>query len=198
MGLAQNVNGTLRRVPTWPLYALGAVVPGILLYMAATGALGIDPVKGLEHELGELGLQVLIAGLMISPLRRFTGVSLLKFRRALGLVGFFWVFLHLLTWLVLDVQIPSQVWADILKRPYITVGMLGFVLLVPLAATSWNGAVRRMGAKAWQMLHKLTYPAVLLGAVHFVMVQKVWESEPLVYSAIVVLLLLLRLPRRQR
>lgn len=189
---AQKINGLLRRVPTWPLYVAGIAVPAWLVWLAGIGGLGVDPVKGLEHRLGELGLQVLIAGLAVTPIRSLTGVSLLKFRRVLGLVGFFFITLHFLTWLVLDVQLVGQIWADIVKRPYVTVGMAGFALLIPLAATSWNGAIRRIGAEGWRRLHRLVYPAVLLGGIHYVMLGKTWSPKALSYLAIILILLLLR------
>ncbi len=149
--------------------------------------------------MGELGLKVLIATLAITPLRKFAGLNLIKFRRALGLIGFAYIFLHLLVWLVLDVQIVSQIIKDILKRPYITIGMAGFVMMLPLAVTSNNWSIRKLGSK-WRGLHKLFYPAILLGAVHFVMLVKGWQVEPLVYLAIVVALLATRvkMPKRLR
>lgn len=198
MARAQHINAALRRFPTWPLYVAGALIPVWLIWLGATGGLGVEPIKALEHELGELGLKVLIAGLAVTPLRRFTGVNLLKFRRALGLVGFFLIACHLAVWLVLDVGILSQIWTDILKRPYITIGMAGFALMIPLAATSWNGAIRRMGAQAWNRLHLLVYPAVLLGGVHFVMIGKTWSPDALVHLGAIAALLALRVKRRRR
>ena len=117
----------------------------------------------------------------------------MKFRRAIGLSCFFFVVAHLMVWAVLDVQALGRVWADIVKRPYITVGMAGFALLLPLAVTSNNLSVRRLGP-AWRKLHKLTYPAAVLGAVHYVMLVKGWQVEPLIYLAVIVTLLALRLP----
>ena len=146
----------------------------------------------LEHELGELALQLLIAGLCITPLRRHAGVNLLKFRRAVGLMAFFYVALHLLVWLLLDIQDPARIWADIVKRPYITIGMAGFVLLVPLALTSNNWSVRRLGPR-WRKLHKLTYLAVILGGIHYIWLVKGIQIEPLVYMAVILGLLSLRL-----
>lgn len=192
MTRAQMINARLRRLPTWPLYLTGALVPVWLFWLAVSGGLGVDPVKGLEHRLGEYGLIVLIAGLTITPLRRLSGVSLLKFRRAFGLVGFFLIALHLTTWLFLDVQIPAQIWADIVKRPYITIGMAAFALLIPLALTSTNGAIRRLGASGWRRLHLLVYPAVLLGGVHFVMIGKTWSPKALTYLVVIAILLVLR------
>lgn len=171
---------------------------GWLFYRGAAGLTGPEPIKTLEHALGDIAIQVFILVLAISPLRKFVGLNLIKFRRALGLAVFFYVTTHLLVWLILDVGIISQIWADILKRPYITVGMIGFALLVPLAITSNNKSIRRLGPVRWNRLHKLTYGAVILGAIHNVMVQKVWETESVLYLVIIVALLALRLPIPKR
>ncbi|MCA0997351.1 protein-methionine-sulfoxide reductase heme-binding subunit MsrQ [Alloyangia pacifica] len=189
------INRQSRRVPPWLLYLVAPLPPIWFLYQGFTGALGVEPIRELEHKLGELGLQILIVVLAITPLRRFAGLNLLRFRRALGLISFFYIALHLLVWLVLDVQIPSQIWADIVKRPYITVGMLGFALMIPLALTSNNASVRKLG-RAWRKLHSLTYPAVVLGAVHFVLLRKGFQIEPLLYLGAILLLLALRLKKR--
>lgn len=191
--LKDRVNRLARRIPTWPLYVVAIIPPAWLFYAGVTGGLGADPVKAMEHQIGLLGLQVLIASLCITPLRRFAGVNLLKFRRALGLIAFAYIALHLLVWLVLDVGIPSQIVSDIVKRPYITIGMAAFGLLTPLALTSNRVSIRKLGAN-WHRLHSLVYPAILLGGIHFVMVRKGWQSEPLVYMAVIALLLSLRLP----
>ena len=196
--MRDRLNSLLRRVPVWVVYVAGMLPAPILLYMGAVGALGVEPIKALEHELGELALKFLVAGLAVTPLRRFAGINLLKFRRAIGLIAFYYVSCHLLVWLVLDVQLPSQIWADIVKRPYITVGMAAFVLLTPLAVTSNNLSLRRMGPVAWRRLHKLVYPAVILGAVHYVMLGKGFQIEPLIYLAIILGLLLARLPKPSR
>lgn len=192
-GLAAAANGALRRLPVWPLYLVGALPPVWLFYLGLTGGLGPEPIKELEHRLGELGLQVLIAALAVTPLRRFTGISLLRFRRAIGLIAFYYIACHLLVWLVLDIRDPARIWADIVKRPYITIGMLGFALLIPLALSSNDWSVRRMGAATWRRIHWLAYPATLLGALHFVMLSKGWQIEPLLYLGAVVVLLLARI-----
>ncbi|WP_353471123.1 protein-methionine-sulfoxide reductase heme-binding subunit MsrQ [Salipiger sp. H15] len=189
------INSATRRVPPWLIYIVAPLPVAWFLYLGFTGGLGVEPIRELEHRLGELALQVLLAVLAITPLRRYAGVNLLRFRRALGLVCFFYVALHLLVWLVLDVQIPAQIWADIVKRPYITIGMLAFVLMIPLALTSNNLSVRRLG-RNWRKLHTLTYPAVLLGALHFVLLRKGFQIEPLLYLGGAVLLLALRVKRR--
>lgn len=193
MSVSDGINSCIRRLPVWAVYLLGLLPVPWLLYLAQTGGLGREPINALERELGMIALQLVISGLSVSPLRRFLGVNLMKFRRALGVLAFTYVALHLLVWLVLDVAILSQIWADIIKRPYITIGMVAFVLMIPLAATSNNLSVRNLGRR-WRKLHLLAYPAAILGVVHYIMVQKVWELEPLLYLAAILFLLALRLP----
>ncbi|WP_152612122.1 protein-methionine-sulfoxide reductase heme-binding subunit MsrQ [Ruegeria sp. ANG-S4] len=187
------LNQILRRVPVWLVYFLGVIPAPWWFYLGLTGGLGVEPIEALEHRYGELALQLLVLGLAISPLRRIVGLNLIKFRRAVGVLTFTYVSLHLLVWLVLDVQVPSQIWADILKRPYITVGMAAFVLMLPLAVTSNNWSVRKLGPR-WRKLHRLVYPVAILGAVHYVMLAKGFQIEPLIYLAAILVLLTLRLP----
>lgn len=196
---SQRINVTLARVPTWPLYILGALPPVWFLYLGLTGGLGFEPIKELEHRIGELALQSLIVVLAVTPLRNWTGINLVRFRRALGLLTFYYVSCHLAVWFFLDVKILSEIWADILKRPYITIGMLAFTLMIPLALTSNNWSIRKLGPKSWRRLHQLTYAAGILGAVHFVMLVKGFQIEPLIYLAIVLGLLAarMRLPTRR-
>ena len=189
----QRVNLAIGAVPPWLVYSVAVLPPAWLLYQGLTGGLGVEPIKRLEHELGELALQLLIATLAIRPIREWTGVNLLKQRRALGVITFFYVALHLSVWLFLDVQFLDQIWADIVKRPYVTVGMAAFILMIPLAVTSNNLSLRKLGPKRWRRLHRLMYPAVLLGALHYVMLAKGFQIEPLIYLAITLSLLALRL-----
>ncbi|MFV8556683.1 protein-methionine-sulfoxide reductase heme-binding subunit MsrQ [Sulfitobacter sp. SBS6] len=194
--MIDRLNTVARRVPTWVVYIVGLLPIPWLLFQAQTGGLGAEPIKALEKELGLLALQLLIAGLAITPARRYLRLNLIKFRRALGLLAFIYVSLHLLVWLVLDVGILSQIWADILKRPYITIGMAGFACLVPLAATSNNFSIRKLGA-TWRKLHRLTYLAAILAGVHFIWLVKGFQIEPLLYMAAILALLVLRLPKRR-
>lgn len=189
MGFA---NQLVRRLPVWAVYLLGALPAPWMFYLGLTGGLGVEPVRALEHEYGKLALQLLILTLAISPMRRLLGLNLLKFRRAVGLLCFFYVLCHLLVWLVLDVQILGQILTDIAKRPYITIGMGAFVLMLPLALTSSNLAVRKLG-RAWSRLHRLTYAAAVLGAAHYVMLSKGFQIEPLIYLGLVLFLLALRM-----
>jgi sulfoxide reductase heme-binding subunit YedZ len=196
--MVDHLNKRLRALPEWVIYAVGVLPSLWLVWLALTGGLGIEPIEALEHRLGEIGLQLLIAGLAITPLRRHLGLNLVKFRRAVGLLAFYYVSLHLLVWLVLDVQIPSQIWADIVKRPYVTVGMAAFALLVPLAITSNGWWVRRLG-RAWHVLHRLVYGAALLGGLHFLLLTKGFQIEPLLYLGAILGLLALRIrPARVR
>jgi sulfoxide reductase heme-binding subunit YedZ len=191
-----RINSLLRPVPTWVVYSVLLLPVPYLLYLAQTGALGAEPIKTLEHELGIIALQLLVAGLCVTPLREYVGINLMKFRRALGVLAFTYVALHLTVWVVLDMSLLwSQMWADIWKRPYITVGMAGFIALLPLAITSNNQSVRKMGAGAWRKLHKLTYLAVLLGGVHFLWLVKGIQIEPLLYMGAILALLGLRVAK---
>ncbi|MBA4323910.1 MAG: protein-methionine-sulfoxide reductase heme-binding subunit MsrQ [Rhodobacter sp.] len=197
-----RLNTLARRVPTWAVYGLGLVPLGVLIWGAMFGGLGPDPVKAIERGLGERGLQFLLASLAITPLRR-VGLNLLRFRRALGLLAFLYVSLHLLAWVWLDMGLRwSEVLADLTRRPFVILGMIGFLVMIPLALTSWNGAIRRMGAVAWGRLHRLAYLAILAGAAHLALLSKVWTTEVLVYLTLALGLLALRLlPRggiRQR
>lgn len=198
MQAAQTINGALRRVPSWTVYAVGVLPPLWFLYQGLTGGLGVEPIKELEHRLGLLALQMLVATLAVTPLRRFTGINLIRFRRALGLVTFYYIICHLLVWLLLDVQILSQIWKDILKRPYITIGMMAFVLLIPVAASSNDWSIRKLGPMQWKRLHQLSYLAAVLGAVHYVMLTKTWQLEPMLYLAAIVGLLGVRLGSARR
>lgn len=186
-----RLNQTLRAVSPSFLYIGAAAYAAFAFWRGVSGQLGPEPIKALEHIYGEAALILLVAGLAVTPLRRFTGLTLIRFRRAIGLSAFSLVLCHLLVWAVLDVQALDRVWADIVKRPYITVGMAGLLLLIPLALTSNNRSVRWLGAR-WRRLHRLTYPAVLLGAVHFVMLRKGLQVEPVLYLLGIVGLLGLR------
>ena len=189
------INRAARRVPTWLIYAAAPIPVVYIYYLGIIGQLGVDPAKEIEHQLGLWSLWVLIAGLAITPLREHVGVNLVKFRRAIGVTAFFYVLSHLLTWLVLDVQFQN-VWADIVKRPYITVGMAAFALMIPLTLTSNNWSVRKLGAASWRKLHKATYAVLILGAVHWLLLVKGFQWEPIIYAAVIAILLLARVKWR--
>ena len=189
----------IRKIPAWIVYLIG-LVPAVLLFRAAIyNQLGPDPLATLENELGEWALKFLIAVLLITPLLRFARLNLIKFRRSLGLLAFSYVVLHFTVYLWLDRQWDWwTIWEDILKRPYITIGTAAFLLMLPLAITSNNLSIRKLGPKTWRRLHQLTYATAILGAVHFVMLAKGFQIEPLVYLGIILALLATRvkLPKR--
>ena len=162
-------------------------------------ALGADPVAAIEHELGLWALRLLLATLAVTPLRQLSGQpQLLHVRRMLGLWAFAYASLHFAAWLVLDLRgWWNQVLADIVERPYITVGFAAWLLLVPLAVTSTRGWMRRLG-RSWGRLHRLVYAIAALAVLHFWWVVKSDFREPLLYAAILALLLGWRIARRLR
>ncbi len=188
--------GDLPQLPTTVVYLVG-IVPAIWwFWLGATDRLGADPMRELEHALGLWALRFLILTLAITPLRQLAGVNLLRYRRALGLSAFYYVLMHLTTYLVLDQGLDFHaIGADILKRPYITIGMTCFIVLLPLGLTSNNLAIRRLGGKMWQRLHRFVYLAAILAVLHFLMSVKSWSIEPVTYALIVAILLAYRLGR---
>lgn len=174
---------------------IGGAVPGLwAFYLGVMNQLGADPMATLERLLGLWTLRFLILTLAVTPLRRLGGPNLIRYRRTLGLLAFYYALAHLTVYVVLDQGLDfGVVWSDIVKRPFITVGMAAFAILVPLAVTSNNPMIRRLGGAAWGKLHRWVYLAAALAALHFVMVVKAWPPEPLIYAAIVAVLLLFRL-----
>lgn len=169
-------------------------LPFLLLSLgAARDTLGVDPVETLTHETGEWTLSLLLITLAITPLRIITGYSrLLKFRRMLGLFAFFYACLHLITYLWLDQFFDwMEILRDLPKRPFITVGVLAFLLMIPLAVTSNQAMMQRLG-RNWKRLHRLVYLIPLLGVLHFLCIVKADTLEPLVYFVLLLVLLAFR------
>jgi methionine sulfoxide reductase heme-binding subunit len=189
----------LPQLPKIVVYIVGFIPAVWWFWLGVTDRLGADPMRVLEHALGLWALRFLIASLAITPLRQLAGVNFLRYRRALGLLAFYYALLHLTTYLVLDQGLDfDAVLADILKRLYITIGMACFVVLLPLAVTSNNLAIRRLGGKAWQRLHRFVYIAAILAVLHFLLSVKSWPIEPVTYELIVAILLGYRLVRSLR
>ena len=176
------------------LAPLAWMICGALQLFGAS--LGADPVKKLEHECGKTALNFLLLTLSVTPLRTLAGLpQLLRLRRMLGLFTFFYAVVHFTVYLVLDLELNLRmVGADIVKRPYITVGFTALLLLVPLALTSTNGMMRRLGRR-WQSLHRLIYLIAALAVWHFYWQVKRDVREPLLYLGILALLLGYRLVR---
>jgi sulfoxide reductase heme-binding subunit YedZ len=185
---------------------LACTIPFVVMVMAVFGVaglnLGANPVEELINRNGQWGLRFLLITLAVTPLRRITGIHwLVRFRRMLGLFAFFYLTLHFVSYAVIDQRLAlGPIVEDIIERPFITVGMLGLLLLVPLAVTSTNAMMRRLGRR-WQSLHRLVYLIAVLGVWHYWWQVKQDIREPLIYAAILAVLLGYRVwfaRRRQR
>ncbi len=157
-----------------------------LVVRAVTGDLGANPIEAITRYLGDWALRFILIALAVTPIRVLTGWTTVgRFRRMLGLFAFFYVLLHLLSYVGLDQFFYwSGIWQDIIKRIYITLGMAAVLMLALLAATSTDKMVKRLGAKRWRELHRLVYPAAVLGVIHFFMMLKADYTEPTIYAVI--------------
>lgn len=197
--MIRSLNEALRRIPVPLVWLAGAIPFALLLWDTLTGGLGVEPIREIEHRLGRTALYFLVASIAVTPLVRLTGISLMRFRRALGVLCFAYALPHVLAWVVMDMGLLwSQMARDIVKRPYLLFGMLSFVLLLPLALSSNDWSIRTLGAKAWRNLHKAVYVAAPLAALHWLWAVKVNEPAPLFWLGAILALLGLRLviPRR--
>jgi sulfoxide reductase heme-binding subunit YedZ len=179
-----------------PVLYLTATLPlAWLLFALLTGRVMGDQVKFMQHVTGDTVLTCLLLTLAITPLRRFTGWNeIIRVRRLIGLTAFWYACLHLTTYLVFDQSLSvSEIVKDIQKHPWVLVGFTAFLCLVPLAITSTNGWVRRLGGKRWQRLHRLVYVAAIAGVLHYLWLVKKDVSAPLAYGAVLVTLLAIRL-----
>jgi len=168
---------------------------GDLVYRGFNARLTANPVEFIQHFTGDWTLRFLLITLSITPLRKLLNLpDLIRFRRMLGLFAFFYVCLHFLTYIGPDQSFDlAGMWKDVEKRRYITVGFLGFVLLLPLAITSTKGWIRRLGGRRWQTLHRAIYLAAICGVIHYYWLVKSDVRKPLMYGAILGVLLLFRL-----
>lgn len=188
-----RVNQVLRRIPTWVVW-IACAFPMVWLVVQTLGnQLGPDPVKTIELSLGLWGLQFLIASLAITPIRKL-GLNLLRFRRAIGVYAFIYIAAHFLAWMVLDMGLRlDEIAKDLTRRPYIIVGMIGLLAMIPLVATSTDWAIRRLGGAKWRRLHRLAYVAGIAGCLHFIILVKGWQLEPLIYGFLLICLFATRL-----
>ncbi|WP_417451484.1 sulfite oxidase heme-binding subunit YedZ [Kordiimonas sp.] len=190
-----------------PVVFIAALFPALwlvhewtLAFQGHPSSLGFNPNETSNRFSGDWALRMLLLTLALTPLSRLLKSSKpLLFRRMLGLFAYFYVCLHMLSYIWLDMLFNwPELWADVLKRVYITVGMVAFIMLTPLAVTSTKGMIKRLGAKRWQRLHKLVYIAAPLAIIHFFMMRKGFQLEPLVYGAILFALLALRLVSKRK
>jgi sulfoxide reductase heme-binding subunit YedZ len=188
---------------TKPVIFTLCLLPLVILLMRAFEVrgfgLGANPIEELLHQLGRWGLKFLLLSLTITPLRRWTGWNwLIRFRRMLGLFAFFYIMLHFLTYAILDQGLDiAAISEDIVKRPYITLGMAGLLLLIPLALTSTKGMMRRLG-KRWQKLHRLVYVSAIAGMWHFYWQVKLDTLDATIYAFVLAVLLITRLYYKYR
>ena len=195
--MTQNTSGAERFVRRFVRPALWVLVLGpapVLIARLLLDQLGADPIDKLERLTGEWALRFLIASLAVTPLMRLTGWGwLVAQRRFLGLAAFFWAFGHLSVYTVLDWFFDWQeIIKDVTKHLYITLGMLAFVIMVPLALTSTKSSIRKLGGARWNRLHALVYVSVIAACLHFVWAVKQDITEPMIYGGIAALLLAFR------
>jgi methionine sulfoxide reductase heme-binding subunit len=175
-----------------PVLYLASVLPLAWLFFALfTGRVMGDQVKFMQHVTGDTVLTCLMLTLSITPLRRITGWNeIIRIRRLTGLTAFWYACLHLTTYLVFDQELSvSEILADIKKHPWVLVGFTAFLCLVPLAITSTNGWVRRLGGKRWRRLHRLVYVAAAAGVLHYLWLVKKDATYPLLYGVVLLVLL---------
>lgn len=176
----------------WALYVVGLCPAAWYFYQAATGGLGFNPVKTFEHLIGIWALRLIILTLAVTPLRDILGINWIRYRRALGLLAFYYVVFHFSVYLLLDLQLNfGAVGSDIVRRPYITIGFACLLLLIPLAVTSNNWSIRKLG-QTWVKMHKLIYLVALGGALHYVLAVKSVTLVPFIHIAAIGLLLAYR------
>lgn len=188
------------RAVWWLAFAAMAAPLAWLVYATLMGGLGANPIEAINRYLGDWALRMVLVALAPTPLKILFGWTWpVRLRRMLGLWAFAYVFLHIANYVAVDQFFAwGDIWADILKRKFITVGMAAFVMLTVLAATSWNGAIKRLGAQTWKRLHTLVYPAAALGCLHYIWMVKADLRAPLVHVAILAVLLGVRAYHRLR
>jgi sulfoxide reductase heme-binding subunit YedZ len=193
-------NQIVRRFIKPALFVLALMPLAFLVYRALNNGLGANPIETINRYTGDWVLRFLLVTLAVTPLRRLFGWNaLLRYRRMLGLFAFFYACLHFLSYAWLDQYfVLADIIKDVAKRPYITVGFACLLMLIPLAATSTNAMIRRLGARRWQALHRLVYLVGVGGVVHFLWLVKSDLREPLIYGAILATLLGFRLWHRAR
>lgn len=190
---AMAVNRGFAKVPVWAVYLAGLLPLAVLVWQMVLGDPGADPVKTVEHRLGKVALWFLLGGLAITPLRRFAGVNLLRFRRAVGLIAAGYVTLHVVVWFSLDMGfLWDQALSDLWRRRYLLLGVGAVIALIPLVATSNDRAIRRLGAN-WRRLHRLVYVAASLGVVHYLWQMKVISQEGWLWLGALMVLLAVRI-----
>ncbi len=182
-----------------PVLFILILFPSLLwAFQFVTGNLGVNPIEKLMDELGLMALRLIIITLMITTLSNIKSIkSIVVLRRMIGLFAFYYVCLHFSTYIILDHFLDMQfIIQDIIKRPFITFGFISFLFLIPLASTSTNNMIKRLGFKLWKKIHYLIYPVAILASLHFYVLVRADKTEPVIYMGIIILLLLHRIFKR--
>lgn len=184
----------VRRALKPVVFTLSCLPIAWLAWVALNNGLGANPIEKLIRFNGDWALRFLLIGLAVTPIRLMTGwTDIARVRRMLGLFAFFYVYLHISAYVGLDQFFDwRNIWADIVKRVYITIGMAAFLTLIPLAVTSTPGMVKRMGARQWRRMHRVVYVTTIAGIIHYIMMLKAGYQEPALYAAILAVLLAIR------
>ena len=192
------INYRVRSIRISYVYLLLTLPLIILISELFLGKLGVDPMRRIEETLGITALNLLIVTLVLAPLSKLTAINFIRLRRSIGLMSFFYICLHLLTWLMLDMQLRwSEILISIAKKPFILLGMISFILLLPLAITSNNYLTKKLGS-LWSKIHRIIYPAIILAGIHYLMMAKTIELDAVIYLIIILLLISLRLVKLKK
>ena len=191
-----KLRAIIRHFPVWLLYFILLIPIPLYFYWGIVNQLGPDPLRFLEHKYGELGLVFLLITLSISPLLRYAKINLMKFRRCVGLVAFYYIVSHIFVYFFLDIGLSMDLLlSDLQKRYFIIAGFFAFITLIPMAFTSNNFALRKLGTRTWNKIHSFVYIAIILSIFHFILMSKTWTGELYFYTAITIIILILKIKR---
>ena len=186
---------TLFRSLHIPLLYCTLLIPiPLYFYWGIVNQLGPDPLRYIEHKYGELGLIFLLITLSISPLLKYARINLVRYRRCIGLVAFYYIVSHICVYFFLDIGLSIDILlSDLQKRYYIIAGFFAFITLIPLALTSNNFAIRKLNTKTWNKIHNFVYIAIILSIFHFILMSKTWTTELYIYTGITIIILILKI-----
>ena len=183
-----------RSLPISLLYCILLIPIPLYFYWGTVNQLGPDPLRFLEHKYGELGLIFLLVSLSISPVFKYANINLVRYRRCIGLVAFYYIVSHICVYFFLDIGLSIDILlSDLQKRYYIIAGFFAFITLIPLALTSNNFALRKLNIKTWNRIHSFIYIAIVLSIFHFILMSKTWTGELYFYTGITILILILKI-----
>ena len=176
------------------LYCTLLIPIPLYFYWGIVNQLGPDPLRYIEHKYGELGLIFLLITLSISPLLKYARINLVRYRRCIGLVAFYYIVSHICVYFFLDIGLSIDILlSDLQKRYYIIAGFFAFITLIPLALTSNNFAIRKLNTKTWKKIHNFVYIAIILSIFHFILMSKTWTTELYIYTGITIIILILKI-----